>query len=100
MFAKGKQIMADVERLKPLADAAHDRAYAEAHKAAGKFDSLEMYDDDIGHVTGYSSLEDYEESNPEQEDIAVLDPSIIRSVHAEFDPAHAGKNKLMARKGK
>lgn len=97
--AKGIELKNDIDKLEPLVNAANDRAYAVVDAQREEIDTLEMYDDDIGHVTGYSSLEDYEESHPEQEDIAVLDPSIIRSVHADFDPEHAGKNKIMARKG-
>ena len=97
--ATGVEIKAEIDRLKPLADAAMERGYADAYKKAGEFDSLEMYDDDIGHVTGYSDLEDFEKMSPEIEDVAVLDPSIIRSIHAEFNPDEDGSNKIMSSLG-
>jgi len=99
LIAKGEGIMDEVKRLKPLADAANERAYEVVNANREQIDSLQMYDSDIGHVTGYSDLADYESMSPEQEDVAVLDPSIIRSVHAQFDPDEDGSNKIMASLG-
>ncbi len=97
--ARGIEVRADMDRLGILANAAEERAYEIVNAEREQIDSLEMYDSDIGHVTGYSDLADFERMSPEKEDIAVLDPSIIRSIHAAFDPAEDGNNKIMSSLG-
>ncbi len=97
--AKGVELKNEVDRLKPLSDAANERAWDAVNDNRKEVDSLEMYDSYVGHVTGYESLADYERMSPEKEDIAVLDPSIIRSIHAEFNPDEADSKKMMSSKG-
>ena len=96
---KAYELKGDMDRTKELADAADERAYEVVNANREQIDSLQMYDSDVGHVTGYSDLADYERMSPEQEDVAVLDPSIIRSVHAEFNPDEDGSNKIMSALG-
>lgn len=84
------------DTLQKQGNAASDRAYAEAAAANQPVDSLEYSDDVIGGITGYSSLEEFERMVPEQEDIAVFDPSIIRSINAAFDPDFQDSANLLA----
>jgi hypothetical protein len=95
---RGPLLNSEMKRLKIKAEAAHQRAYDVVHDNREEIDHLEMYDSEIGHVTGYEDLADYERMEPEKEDIAVLDPSIIRSIHASFDPDEDG-NKIMSSLG-
>lgn len=97
--AKGVALRAELERAEALSNAANDRAWGVVNDNREEIDHLEMYDSEIGHVTGYTDLADYERMEPEKEDIAVLDPSIIRSIHAAFDPAEDGNNKIMSSLG-
>jgi hypothetical protein len=97
--AKGIELKDELDRLEPLTDAANERAYDVLNANREQVDTLQMYDSDIGYVTGYHDLDDFIDSSPEKEDIAVLDPSIIRSVYAAFDPEEEGNNKIMSSLG-
>jgi hypothetical protein len=44
------------------------------------------------HILDYDDLADYRRFNPEIEDVAVLDNTIIRSPNAAFDPEYTGSN--------
>ena len=44
------------------------------------------------HILDYDDLADYQRFNPEIQDVAVLDNTIIRSPNAAFDPEYTGSN--------
>jgi hypothetical protein len=43
-----------------------------------EYPSLELYDARVGHVTGYTDLDDFERAFPQEEAVAVFNPDIIK----------------------
>ena len=73
-----------------------DAAYMRAAEKAGAVESLVLFDELIGEVTGYESLADFLRMEPEEGTLAVFDPSKIRSIHAAFDPDFTGSANILA----